>query len=112
MRALGHRVRKRCEINENDPLSARIEIAEEMELERDDWCVRLTATTRFCSTITDFLIEAEIRAFQGTDLIHHRAWQLTQPRDLVWNPCTLCAPPVKLLSDSPQTRRRRTAEDG
>ena len=80
---LGHRIHKRCEINEDDPLSAQIEIAEEMELERDDWCVRLTATTRFRSTTTDFLVEAEIRAYRGTDLIHHRAWQLTQPRDLV-----------------------------
>jgi putative CocE/NonD family hydrolase len=79
---LGHRIRKRYEINENDPLSAQIEIAEEMELERDDWCVRLTATTRFRSTATDFLIEAEIRAYQGADLIHDRAWQLTQPREL------------------------------
>jgi hypothetical protein len=80
---LGHSIHKRYEINEDDPLSTQIEIAEEMELERDDWRVRLTATTRFCSTATDFLIEAEIQAYQDTDLIHHRTWELTRPGDLV-----------------------------
>ncbi len=80
---LGHRIRKCCEINENDPLSAQIEIAEEMELERDEWCVRLAATTRFRSTAADFVVEAEVRAHQGADVIHHRTWQITQPRDLV-----------------------------
>jgi hypothetical protein len=80
---LGHRIHKRYEINEDDPLSAQIEIAEEMEIERDDWRVRLIATTRFRSIATDFLIEAEIQAYQDTDLIHHGTWQLTRPRDLV-----------------------------
>jgi uncharacterized protein len=80
---LGHRICRRFEITENDPLSAQIEISEEMELERGEWQVRLTATTRFRSTATDFLVEAEIQAYHGASVIHQRAWQITQRRDLV-----------------------------
>lgn len=80
---LGHRITRRSEIRDDDPLSARIRIAQTAELERDDWQVRLETSTEFHATATEFHVAAEARAYLRGELMHERQWRFAAPRDLV-----------------------------
>ncbi len=79
---MGHALRKRCAITEDDPLSASIEIAQEMEFERAGWVVGLATTTRLTSTATEFVLEATARATEAGKVVHERGWTIREARDL------------------------------
>ena len=57
---LSHRTHRRYTIRETDPLAARSEIQETIELGRDDWRVRIEAITHLSATKNDWLLEAEL----------------------------------------------------
>jgi putative CocE/NonD family hydrolase len=79
---LGHAIRKRCAIAEDDPLSASIEIAQEMEFERADWVVGLATTTRLTGTAEEFVLEATARATEAGTVVYERAWTVREKREL------------------------------
>jgi len=80
---MGHALRKRCIIAADDPLSACIEIAEDMEFERGDWIVTLATTTQLTASVSDFILEATTRATDAGAVVHEKTWRVTAPRDLV-----------------------------
>jgi hypothetical protein len=80
---MGHAMRQRFDIMPDDPLSARAEIEQTYELERDDWRIRLQTTTRFSATAQKFHVEAEARAWHGDRLVFDRSWRAERARDLV-----------------------------
>lgn len=80
---MGHAMRQCFEIAEDDPLSARAEIAQTYELERDGWVIRLETATRFHATADRFVVAAEARAFHRDRLVFERRWNAEPERDLV-----------------------------
>ena len=78
---LGHRMTKRCSIWDDDPLSAKIEVDQTAEFERDDWRVRLETSTVLKATTTRFEVTATARAFLGSEVVHEKEWRFVEPRD-------------------------------
>jgi len=51
--------------------------------ERDDWNVRTTTRTVLTSTATEFLLHAELDAYEGERRVASKSWSTAIPRDLV-----------------------------
>jgi putative CocE/NonD family hydrolase len=72
----------------NDMTSARGETVTRRRLERDDWNVEITTRTVLSCTDTDFLVSAQLDAFEldanrGDPRVYSQNWQRTIPRDHV-----------------------------
>jgi len=78
--AIGHRILRRFAIRDDDPLSARAEIAQTMEIERADWRARLETSTRFHATAKAFHAVCRVSAHEGEKVVHAREWTLSVPR--------------------------------
>ncbi len=78
---LGHTYRKRCTISDGDPLSALVEIAQTMEMERGDWRVRLATSTAFSATATEFRATVTASATLNGETRLDRRWTIAEPRD-------------------------------
>ena len=74
---------ERYSIAPDDPLSARMEVNWTQTLSRGDWSVR-TETGGSCRTTEEaFLIEADIKAFDGDSLVFEKSWKSSIPRRCV-----------------------------
>lgn len=51
--------------------------------ERDDWNVRTTTRTVLTSTATEFVLHAELDAYEGERRVASKSWSTAIPRDLV-----------------------------
>lgn len=51
--------------------------------ERDEWNVRTTTRTVLTSTATDFMLHAELDAYEGERRVVSKSWSTSIPRDLV-----------------------------
>ena len=63
--------------------STRGETVWERGFRRGDWQVRTVTRTVLTSTPRDFLLHAELDAFEGERRVYSRNWDVTIPRDLV-----------------------------
>jgi uncharacterized protein len=63
--------------------STRGETLWERGFRRGDWQVRTVTRTVLTSTPHDFLLHAELDAFEGERRVYSRNWDVTIPRDLV-----------------------------
>jgi hypothetical protein len=70
-------------IGEEDPLSARAEIAWTIEIGRGDWRTRSVVRVVQTATREAFHIHAEMDAFEGDGRIMSRNWDCAVPRSLV-----------------------------
>ncbi|MBL8698568.1 MAG: CocE/NonD family hydrolase [Alphaproteobacteria bacterium] len=77
---LGHRIARRFAIRDDDPLSARAEFEQSMEIGRSDWQVRLETSTRFHATATAFHATCRVCARDGDRIVHEREWTFAVPR--------------------------------
>jgi uncharacterized protein len=75
--------RKVYRIKGDDPLSADNLIHWTMCRGRGDWQVRIETRTRMRATGEDFLIDAELDAYEGARRVFSRNWHARIPRDLV-----------------------------
>ncbi|MGH6902342.1 MAG: CocE/NonD family hydrolase, partial [Geminicoccaceae bacterium] len=75
--------RKVYRIKSDDPLSADNFIHWTMRRSRGDWQVRVETRTRMRATSEDFLIDAELDAYEGERRVFSRNWRSSIPRDLV-----------------------------
>jgi predicted acyl esterase len=75
--------RKVYRIRSDDPLSADNVIHWTTRRGRDDWQVRVETRTRMRATREDFLIDAELDAYEGERRAFSRNWHSKIPRDLV-----------------------------
>ena len=64
-----------------DPLSAAVSFRQATRMRRDEWDVAVDAVVRMHSTDVDFVIEAEVDAFEGGALVSHRVWREVVPRN-------------------------------
>jgi len=70
------------DLDENDPLSAVARMRWASTVSRGDWKVHIETTMRMSCTRDDFLLSASLRAWDGSEEISHRDWQIAIPRDL------------------------------
>jgi len=80
---VGTTVLRRYRITERDPLSASAEVQHRTELRREDWRVRVETDTELTADRESFRIRAELRGFEGGELVFHRVWDRRVPRKLV-----------------------------
>ncbi|MDX1576423.1 MAG: CocE/NonD family hydrolase, partial [Kiloniellales bacterium] len=65
----------------DDPLSARHENRYRISLERGDWRIRTEADTVMTCTKDDFLVSAQLDAYEGDTRVFSRCWTRRIPRD-------------------------------
>ena len=68
-------------IHPEDPLSARATMDQESCFERDDWNVRIKASSEMTATKTDFLLRASVTCWDGDEEFHHVQWDHSIPRN-------------------------------
>jgi hypothetical protein len=73
----------RYAIRDDDPLSARAEIAQTTELQRGAWAVRIETRLELSATATAFRLRARLAAFEGEAPVCEREWDESIGRDLV-----------------------------
>ena len=78
---LGYTLMKRYRIIETDPLSAQTEVQQTALMQRGDWKVRLTCSTRLSATRQYFQFTGDLEAFENDHAVAHRQWTLSIPRN-------------------------------
>jgi hypothetical protein len=79
----GDALELRYAIRDDDPLSARAEIAQTTELQRGEWSVRIETRLELSSSASAFRLRARLAAFEGGSPICEREWDEEIERDLV-----------------------------
>jgi hypothetical protein len=70
-------------IDEDDPLSARVECERSATISRGDWSVTIEARSTMQADADTFYVTADLRAFEGGRAVHAGAWSFRVPRDFV-----------------------------
>ncbi len=74
---------KRCDIDEDDPLSARVEVRQTTELGREGWRVRVEVRLSLASDRDYFHVEASTKASLNGAVVSDRTWRTKHRRDLI-----------------------------
>ncbi|MBI1775206.1 MAG: CocE/NonD family hydrolase [Proteobacteria bacterium] len=74
---------KRCDIDDDDPLSAKIELTQTTEIGREGWRVRVDVRVSLASDRDYFHVEATAKASLNGATVSDRAWRTKHRRDLV-----------------------------
>jgi putative CocE/NonD family hydrolase len=80
---IGHTMVKSFRIGEADPEKARAEVIQKTWFNRGAWKTRIETRSRFSSTAGDFLLQAELAAYEGDDSIFTRVWNRRVKRSLL-----------------------------
>jgi uncharacterized protein len=80
---VGHTMMKRFRIGEEDPGLAQAEVFQKTWFGRGAWKTRVETRTRFSSTSDDFLLEAELAAYENDERFLMRTWTRRIKRDLI-----------------------------
>ncbi|MEQ8664952.1 MAG: CocE/NonD family hydrolase [Rhodospirillales bacterium] len=78
---IGYTFMKRYRIIETDPLSAQTEVQQTALMQRGDWKIRLTCSTRLSATRSFFQFTGDLEAFENDRAVAHRQWTLSIPRN-------------------------------
>ena len=70
-------------IEENDPLSAVVELRHTQTLARNEWQIRVETQLRLSCTGNAFLLQGSLRAWQGASEVCRRDWDRSIPRDFL-----------------------------
>ena len=79
---VGHTMLKRFRIAEDDPATAQAEVLHKTWFRRGAWKTRLETRTRFSSSSEDFVLEAELTAYEDDAQLFTRSWARRVKRDL------------------------------
>ncbi|HEY7559366.1 MAG TPA: CocE/NonD family hydrolase [Candidatus Binatia bacterium] len=80
---VGHTMLKRFRIGEEDPNLAQAEVIQQTRFRRGAWKTRVETRTRFSSSPDDFVLEAELAAYEDDELFCTRTWTRRIKRDLL-----------------------------
>jgi hypothetical protein len=80
---LDHTISQRFRIGEDNPLSAEAEVVQKTLFRRGTWKTRVETRTRMTSTEDQFLLQAEIKAYEGEQEFFARRWERRVKRDLL-----------------------------
>jgi predicted acyl esterase len=75
--------KSRFHVEENDPLSAVVELRRTQTMSRDAWQIRVETQMRLSSTGNDFLLQAGLRAWEGANEVCRREWDRSILRDFI-----------------------------
>ncbi len=78
---IGTSMSERMSIRDDEPLSAETEMSRRYLIGRGGWRTRINASARVTATRDDFVIEAEMAAYEGEAKIFERRWRRAIPRD-------------------------------
>jgi putative CocE/NonD family hydrolase len=70
-------------IDEDDPLSAVVEMRQSQMVSRDAWRIRIETRMQMSCTRDAFLLRATMRAYEGDEEVCHREWDYSVPRSFV-----------------------------
>jgi hypothetical protein len=73
----------RYAIRDDDPLSARAELAQITELQRGAWSVRIETRLELSCSATAFRLRARLAAFEGAERVCEREWDEEIKRELI-----------------------------
>jgi hypothetical protein len=80
---ISHDLKRELSIGATDPLSARYHLTQRYELGREGWRILIETRTSMQATATDFVLTANIQAYENGELSASRELSQTIPRDLV-----------------------------
>jgi hypothetical protein len=80
---LGTESESRYHLDEGDPLSATAELRRTLTMARDAWQVRIQTEMRLSCTRDTFLLQADLRAWEGAQEVCHRKWDRSIPRNFM-----------------------------
>jgi predicted acyl esterase len=80
---LGTQGKSKFHVEEDDPLSAVVELRRTQTMSRDAWQVRIETQMRLSCTRTAFLLQGSLRAWEGANEVCHRDWDRSIPRDFL-----------------------------
>jgi uncharacterized protein len=80
---VGHTMRKHFRIGEEDPAAAQAEVIHKTWFCRGVWKTRVETHTRFSSNFDDFIVQAELTAYEDDEQFFRREWVCRVKRDLV-----------------------------
>jgi len=80
---LGYHLLKRHRIGNANPLTAKTELLQRVEMKRHDWSVRVETAVRVAAAANHFHIETELDAFENGEPVRRRRWDEKVPRRLV-----------------------------
>jgi hypothetical protein len=78
---VGHGVRERFAMRENDPTSARAEVVHRIVTRRGEGSVQIDTRTQLASTTREIHLTAELEAFENGVRIFSRSWRESVARD-------------------------------
>jgi uncharacterized protein len=70
-------------IDEDDPLSAAVEMRQSQTISRGAWRTRIETQMRMSCTLDAFLLRAEMRAYEGDVEVCRREWDRSVPRHFI-----------------------------
>ena len=74
---------KHFRIGEEDPEMAQAEVIQKTRFRRSAWKTSVETRTRFSSNSDDFVLEAELTAYEDDELFFTRTWTRRIKRDLI-----------------------------
>ncbi len=77
------RVTERYTIVDGDPLSLRVHIERTLELQRDEWRVRVATDSAMTANATHFHLSNRLDAYEGDERVFSRSWTRTIARNFV-----------------------------
>jgi putative CocE/NonD family hydrolase len=80
---IGHALLKRFRISEADPDGAQAEVILKTWFRRGAWRTRIETHTRFSSSVDDFVLQGELAAYEGDQIIFTRVWNRRLKRRLL-----------------------------
>ena len=80
---VGHATLKRFRIGEEDPGNAQAEVIQKTWFRRGMWKARVETRSRFSSSAEDFVLEAELTAYEDDEQFFTRTWARRLKRDLL-----------------------------
>ena len=80
---LGTQSKSRLHVEEDDPLSAMVDLRRTRTMSRDAWQIRIETQMRLSCTREDFLLQAGLRAWEGATEVCRREWDRAIARDFL-----------------------------
>jgi hypothetical protein len=82
---LEKRTERTCKfhVEEDDPLSAVVELRRTETMSREAWQIRIETRMRLSCTHDAFLLQGSLRAWEGANAVCHREWERSIPRDFI-----------------------------
>ena len=80
---VGDTMLKHFRIGEEDPGTVQAEVVHKTWFRRGAWNIRVETRTRFSSTCEDFVLEAELTAYDNDQQLFDRSWARRVKRDLL-----------------------------